>query len=364
MNTYSDFFEIDPGYKPVMTAEEINKEPETWLNFYPHPTFVNILRTLINKFENGDRSLWIYGAYGTGKTHAALVIQKILSDDATRVDKFFEKCKNRIDEELIQEIQKWRKRRVLPVFEYGTENVTNTERFLVRIEKAISRTCYEQGLTIPIRGNLEELIDRVRQEGELFFEVRNSIADQLENLTCDINNYDDFKQAISNEKYADGILQDARIVLEKRHIFISPSAEDLIEWIEKIIEANQLSKILFLWDEFTDYVNNCRSDLKAFEKMAEEKAQLCGFHFVPITHSHINAYYATGSESAKKASDRYTQCQLEIPSNTVFALGHDALKIKKGRKDEWRRELDRLTSGIDCVVTQHMQEHLPEVTLV
>ena len=54
---YKEFFQPKADYKPVMTKEGINATPDTWLNFYPHQTFVKILETLFQKFENGDRSV-------------------------------------------------------------------------------------------------------------------------------------------------------------------------------------------------------------------------------------------------------------------------------------------------------------------
>lgn len=363
MMTYNDFFEIDPGYKPVMTAEEINREPEIWLNYFPHNTFVDILRTLIEKLENGDRSLWMYGAYGTGKTHAALVIQKLFYDDESRLEKYFNKYSKQIDNDLCKSIRKWRTKKVFPIFEYGTENITNTERFLIRIEKAIVRDCKNNNLIIPVRGSIDELVHRIKMEGDTFFAVRDSIISQLEHLTCDIKTFADFEKAIANETYSDGVLQDAVTVLQKHHVYLAPSAEGLLDWVEQICKVNNISKIVFLWDEFTAYINNCKSDLKAFEKMAEAKAQICGFHFVPITHSHINAYFATGSDSAKKATDRYAQKPLSIPENIIFSLGHDALNVKPARANEWQREVDRLSSAVQLVVTQHMLPHLPELSM-
>lgn len=361
MTTYNDYFEVDPGYKPVMTAEEINKEPETWLNFYPHNTFVKILQTLLEKLEHSNKSVWVHGAYGTGKSHAALVIHKLFFDEESRVEKWFTKRKGILPQEVIGGIRKWRKKRVFPIFEYGTEGINSTDRFLVRIERAIAKACKGQSYKIPARGSSEILLARIEEEGTRFFNTRNEIQSQLEHLTPDIKNFEDFKKHVANPKFSDGLYQDARAVLEKRSIFLELDAEGLLDWINDIRQANGLAKIIFLWDEFTTYIDVNRNDLKAFEKMAEEKAQLSGFHFIPITHTHIAAYVAEGSESAKKANDRYSFCPLEIPPNTVFALGHDALKIKKGKDDEWQRELEKLAIGIAPVVTNYMESRIPDV---
>ncbi|HRS97347.1 MAG TPA: hypothetical protein P5040_04115 [Smithella sp.] len=68
---YKDYFGISEDYAPCMTREDINRSPETWLNFYPHETFVSLLRDLLASLDGGDKSIWLTGAYGTGKSHAA-----------------------------------------------------------------------------------------------------------------------------------------------------------------------------------------------------------------------------------------------------------------------------------------------------
>lgn len=47
MEFYKDYFAIRPDYAPIMTRENINKSPETWLAFYPHLSFVEILREML-----------------------------------------------------------------------------------------------------------------------------------------------------------------------------------------------------------------------------------------------------------------------------------------------------------------------------
>ncbi|MCQ2393065.1 MAG: hypothetical protein MJ249_02150 [Kiritimatiellae bacterium] len=57
---YKEFFQPKAIYKPVMTKEAIEADPNTWLGFYPHQTFLRVLSTLFEKFEVGDRSVWMY----------------------------------------------------------------------------------------------------------------------------------------------------------------------------------------------------------------------------------------------------------------------------------------------------------------
>jgi hypothetical protein len=72
---YADYFVIDKDYFPCVDEEAIKKAtPGFWTKYYPHDTFIDLLK----KFErilgrNNTKSLWIEGAYGTGKSYAAFI---------------------------------------------------------------------------------------------------------------------------------------------------------------------------------------------------------------------------------------------------------------------------------------------------
>ena len=142
---YKEFFQPKVEYRPVMTKEGINATPETWLSFYPHKTFVKILETLFQKFESGDRSVWIYGAYGTGKSHAALVIQKLFMDDEERVKKYCSDFKKEIPKPIADSLKKWRKQKPLVVYRCGTDQVSTPQQLLVGIERSIREECRTLG---------------------------------------------------------------------------------------------------------------------------------------------------------------------------------------------------------------------------
>ena len=93
MRHYSDYFHVKEDYCPNMTREEINQTPERWLDFCPHPEFEEICNTILSVLSSGAKSVWITGNFGTGKSNASLVIQKLFMDDEKRVRQWFEQEK-------------------------------------------------------------------------------------------------------------------------------------------------------------------------------------------------------------------------------------------------------------------------------
>ena len=88
-----------------------------------------------------------------------------------------------------------------------------------------------------------------------------------------------------------------------------------------------------------------------------EAAQQGRFYFVPVTHTDISSYVAAGSESAKKANDRFTFKRLDLPNETALKLAADAFVVKPEKAAEWRIERDELWHSVNGVAENYMVVH-------
>ena len=84
--SYREYFNIDPEYFPQVDKKLIEEKPDLWKKFWPHPTFVQLLSALVDVLERKQKlSMWVAGAYGTGKSHAVFTLKKLIeaSDEET-----------------------------------------------------------------------------------------------------------------------------------------------------------------------------------------------------------------------------------------------------------------------------------------
>lgn len=348
---YIDCFRVKVDYAPCMTKEAINRNPRTWLQFYPHKTFVSLLRTLLDKLNGGNQSVWLTGPYGTGKSHAALVLQKLFMDDESRVDEWLEDRKALIPTDVARLLKQIRRNKVLAVFDSGTDNVDSPKILLVRIERAIQNALVEAGYKIPLMGQLDQMIVRVRREGTHFLATRNGMQQKLCYLTSDIRDIDEWEKRIRDPALTPGLVSDTMRVLAADNIYLNPSPEDLVKWVNAVLDANGISKLVFIWDEFSTYVQKHAAELKTLESIAEA-SQEGRFFLIPVTHMQISSYLADGSDSAKKANDRFSFVQLDLPTNTALLLGADAFEVLKG--SEWNKERDVLWHCVKGLVENYM----------
>ncbi|GFE60593.1 transposase [Geobacter sp. AOG2] len=353
MAFYKDYFGIRPDYAPCMTLADINKTPDTWLGFYPHDSFVEILRELLRSLEGGNKTLWITGAYGTGKSHASLVLQKLFMDDETRVQKWLELRNAQIPEPVRKGLLARRGEKALVVYDVNADGVDAKNQFLMRLQRGITKALEAGGHTIPLKGKLDEVIERIRQDEPHFFAERDAIQARLSHLNAGIKTADALEKKLRDANQEAGLVSDAMRVLVARHIYLDLSAEDFLAWVDASLKVNGLSKLVYIWDEFSSFMERNRSELKTLEQLAEA-AQQGRFYFVPVTHTDISSYVAAGSESAKKANNRFTFKRLDLPNETALKLAADAFVVKPEKATEWTQERDVLWHSVNGVAENYM----------
>ena len=78
-NKYREYFDIDERYFPCIDAAAIDAGAP-WENTYPHSTFIDMLTEMERALarQNNGKTLWVEGAYGTGKSQCALALRRIL----------------------------------------------------------------------------------------------------------------------------------------------------------------------------------------------------------------------------------------------------------------------------------------------
>jgi hypothetical protein len=356
MRHYSEYFTVADDYCPVMTAAEINKTPDRWLDFYPHTEFEDICKTLLSVLGSGAKSVWITGNYGTGKSNATLVIQKLFMDDESRVKQWLDAHADNglSDRDSIQKaLLDRRAEGTLVVYDFNASGVGPDDGLLVRLEKGIIAALTERGMSIPAMSNLEMMIDRVRREKENFFKTRDSIQSQLAYLDSSIKTVGQLVTALNNAATSSKLLDDVETVLHKDFIYLDFNVPMFRNWIKAILSANNLQRIVYLFDEFHPFIEANKEQLKTFEDVTESPG-VNRFFLVPVTHMEIKAYLAEGSDSAKKANDRFYFRKLQMPNDTAFRLAKHAMVDVKDSDliAEWKKAKGELWDSVSSLVNK------------
>lgn len=77
-NKYEHYFDIDEEFFSAVNQELINEGKVDWRKFFPHETFVKLLKDTYSVLTRQHLSIWVEGGYGTGKSYAVLTLKNFL----------------------------------------------------------------------------------------------------------------------------------------------------------------------------------------------------------------------------------------------------------------------------------------------
>lgn len=135
LENYRHYFDIDPDYFPAVNEAVINSKPEMWKKFFPHETFVKLIKNTVSVLDRKQKlSIWVEGAYGTGKSHAVLTLKKLLDADESDTRAYFERYG--MDSDLCNNLQRIKTSgKVLTVHRYGSSNIHGDNDLVLAVQE-------------------------------------------------------------------------------------------------------------------------------------------------------------------------------------------------------------------------------------
>lgn len=346
MKTYRDYFDIDPDYISAIDERAIENEPELWKKFYPHETFIKLLKTFVNVLDRKQKqSIWVEGAYGTGKSHAVLTLKKLLDVSNEEANAYFDKYK--LNNDLKNNFTRIKDSgKILTVHRYGSSNIHGDNDLVFAIQESIERALKKAGIKNQGRDSLREAIIRylTDSENKQSFNVFVTGSYATEFGGADVDEI--IERLKTYEGTALHTLMDTifKVAHERQIRAFSMTAGDLADWITEIIKVNDLKAIVFIWDEFTEYFYNNSRNLTGFQELLE-LSQVEPFYFVLVTHV-SESLFPEGDEDYKKINGRFVSphSQIALPENIAFQLMGTAMEKKQDKVviDEWKTIVEEL----------------------
>lgn len=339
--SYEQYFNIASTFHPVVDEEAIRKNSQLWKAYYPHETFVSLLKHAVQMLDGTvGNNLWIQGAYGTGKSHAVLTLHRLLSLPEEEVREYFEKYPKLLNQDLFQRLMSVKQNsRMLLVQRSGSSDM-DSRSLLFAVRDSIERALKHEGYTIEGMVSLKDAaLNYLRNENTRpFMEVALQkcadlfYGDTPESLITHLQEYEG-KALIELLHKLD--------VLSKRCglVIFELDHESLRQWILEVVEKNHLTSIVFFWDEFSEFFSNNREHLTGFQELAQ-LSNTGKFHFVIVTHTADNLSVKK-SESGRKLADRFRQCIIDLPENMAFHLLGDAMKVTEdvALRAKWQEKI-------------------------
>lgn len=349
---YKDYFNIDPKYYSAVTADLIEDGTVSWKNFYPHDTFVKLLEKTHTVLSGKDpRSLWIEGAYGTGKSHAALTVKSLLDATDEEVKDYFDDYG--LSKDLCQKIIADKNDGMLiTIHRIGSSSIRSDQDLILAVQDSIMSALEKNGITNRGEASLRDAALKWLEKKANRDYLNTLIAEEQYAWTFggqDVDAVIDRLQSGTPMQIADTMRGIITVAEDNGITALRLDIQGMADWIQNIISENQIKAILFVWDEFTEFFQNNPNSLTGFQTLAEISLSH-PFYFMIVSHESRSLFL--NAETAKKILDRFVPpIKIELPENMAFRLMAQAMKTTQDTmlKREWEAYRGELTDDLASV---------------
>ncbi len=331
---YSRYFDINPEYFPQVNEAVIRSNPNLWKSFYPHETFVRLMKDTIAVLTKKQRvSLWVEGAYGTGKSYAVLTMQKLLDAPDAEVEEYFQKYREQLSNDLKNQfLQAKGDGRILTVHRYGSANIHGDNSLAIAIQESIMAALNQKGLSSQAAGGSLKNATLRWLKSDANKQYFNALmkGEYVDTFTGDdVEGLIDKLEALTGPGLESLIGKISKVGRERGIQFMNLEILDVVGWIQSVIKENSLKAIVFIWDEFTEYFRSNMRALTGFQQIVEMSATE-PFYLMLVTHN-VQHEFPEGSQDWRKIIDRFQQpfCEITLPENIAFRLLGSAMEKTK-----------------------------------
>ena len=349
MAKYNKYIELRPGYESVVDIGSEDRNPNLWQEYIVHDDMKTAVEKICDSFKMEDpnqrRSFWIHGTYGTGKSYAAIVLKHLFTDDVKNIEAFFDRKK------LLQPLKnKFLSVRnkgdgdFLVVWKSGCTGITTGIQLMMEMEMSIRKALEQKFGDKAYYGRQSLVNEAQRIVTDSAYNWTAIFSEPSYRLEDDYNDFDQFSQDV-----LDGDIKAcntvAKICRDKGWAMFD-SVENFESWLADIIAENKLKDkgIVFVWDEFTDFIRQSGDD-NVLQRLSEYCKKQPFFMFL-IVHVDTSWVSTLGEDTYKRIMHRYHELEFHITESAAYEMMGESILCKAGMQDTWDSMRNELVKGI------------------
>ena len=343
---YSNYIELSANYESVVDLDAEERNPKLWQEYIVHDDMKSavdaVCQTMLWEDNDKRRSFWIHGAYGTGKSYAAIVLKHLFEDSISNIESFMSRPS--LAEYKKRFIKIREKGDFLVVWKSGATDIKSGTHLMMEMEVKIKEKLKEKfgdkayyGTSSLINAAKDAINDQSINWNYLFTDIQYGLSDQYDDFA-------DFQQAVLDGD-SDAIHLVKRICDDNKRTMFTGVVNRFEEWIKDIIAGNNLSEtgIVFIWDEFTGFLRDCGDDnilqrLSEFCKSVDKDGKAkpnAPFFMCLIVHRDPTWVSELGDETYERILHRYHELKFHITESAAYDLIGDSIIPRPGMADQW-----------------------------
>jgi len=330
MQRYSDYLRINQDFVDVFTENADRTNEGAWKGFIPHKAMLNLLDTLLRALARDRisdcKSLWVHGAYGTGKTFVQFVLKHMLEDPWEEVAAYFKQA--RLGQNRLAKLHAIRERgKGLVVFRSSSAEIDSNRKLMAELQQAVKLGLQAQGFKSSTTPTLYDLVvQRLSDPGSPF-----NWGKAFERHRGTFPDFGSARQVIERLQSSPRDLRDSITLMDR----VAGVLDD-----EGFLVFNDLPWVLFIWDEFTDFFgrNNPTSGLQELAHLTREVP----FYLQLITHRPPQTLQAEREKEWRKLTDRFHLIRYDMEEVTAYTLMGRAMHIREDQEEAWKSKREAL----------------------
>ncbi len=345
---YDAYFDVDEDYFPTISDSSIKKgeesDPDFWMRTYPHATFIDALKKLERILNRVDKkSLWLEGAYGSGKSQCAYALRRILEVPQEKLVRYWNKYDAlKKEKDLLQKLIGCKERGVLTVYRSSTSEIRDNRKLFFAVQESVLKALKAKGCrhlgSATLRDSVVDWLSKDAQKTMFDALLKGKYSSFPYRSTDEV-----LERLRGGGEVGDLVAKILAIGDAEGITAFELTVDGLCDWLKDVIAANDL-QIVFIWDEFSDYFINNRNSWTSFQRLVELNAET-PFFLVPITHALI-AYFPSQDSNWKTLRDRFLPVEIKLPDSVAFELISCALSVRDGMNDRWNDMAEDLNSRL------------------
>ena len=347
---YSDFIKMQ-NFLPVYDMAD--EKPDVWRTFIPTRQFCDLLSRSVTAITSKEiskrRSMWVYGTFGTGKSHASSVVRHLLCDPANDVEDYIH---NIPDDSLKANLLAIRKQKnYFPVVLKGVEGAYNIPRFSLSIQKQVKTALTAAGYkNVVVQSDFDKAYRWV--EGH-----KNRIQELIElsdELASEAPTYEKLLAKLKMQDI-DVFLHLEKVLAADDTYLTSDSISDwLVEVEKKIEEAGIANGLIVFWDEFTSVMDTLKSDRINVLQNIAEKSQNNNVFLYLISHRDEHQSHDTKEKDITKMRDRFDNVEYSMDEVSTYLILRHTYTVTD--KSQWGMTAYEVAQKLDTTLYEHLCE--------
>jgi hypothetical protein len=354
---YSNYIELSANYESVVDLDAEERNPKLWQEYIVHDDMKSavdaVCQTMLWEDNDKRRSFWIHGAYGTGKSYAAIVLKHLFEDSVANIESFMSRPS--LAEYKKRFIKIREKGDFLVVWKSGATDIKSGTHLMMEMEVKIKEKLKEKfgdkayyGTSSLINAAKDAINDQSINWNYLFTDIQYGLSDQYADFA-------DFQQAVLDGD-SDAIHLVKRICDDNKRTMFTGVVDRFEEWIKDIIAGNNLAEtgIVFIWDEFTGFLRDCGDDnvlqrLSEFCKSVDKDGKAkpnAPFFMCLIVHRDPTWVAELGDETYERILHRYHELKFHITESAAYDLIGDSIIPRPGMATQWEEVKKDLMKSI------------------